>query len=565
MGVQAFRFLPGPSAGVPVACDVPLDAEGAPSRARCEQPLAAFVVKMEDLERWVGCAGTVDRGTKTEKRSLSSYLLSRGEIPLIRGSYSHAGQLMRSLRDFLDNAADHKEENLYLIGIDSLLFETLIGIAASAKPNPFAPDEVFASLPISRETCVPASDLSAQTLLDRLGTEDVPPELERAYVGGGVHVRLVHQLILRAARMAEPVLILGETGTGKEIVAQWIHRCGDRREHMFLPVNCGAIPRDLLESELFGHRKGSFTGASSDKKGQWAAAGGGTLFLDEIGELAVEHQAKILRALQSGEVQPVGADKPVRVKARVVAATNRDLFAMVQAGQFREDLYYRLRAFQIRTPALREHPADIPALAGHFWRGIAGPHPALLSGDFMAALQERPWPGNARDLRATLACLFALFGNKELTPDHLDTAIRVQSNAVGAVESLPPRMEARVHRAQCVRHLRRADDAIRAAQAALRPISRNDPLDAATRESLRAALRGPLAEIESLCAHPLLFSHPAANDAVCRLRGKLTYLYDLIDQQTDGVAAFWRKDLSREFKTVLAPVAAAYERLQKEQ
>ena len=195
---------------------------------------------------------------------------------------------------------------------------------------------------------------------------------------------------------------MGDTGTGKEIVARSIYENSERRRHDFVTVNCGAIPRDLLENELYGHVKGAYTDAKEDKSGLWEAAGEGVLFLDEIGDLQPEHQAKVLRALEDAEIRKLGATKGTKVKARIIAATNRDLHAMVQTGQFREDLYYRLRGFLIRTPALREHPDDIPLLAQHFWQKINHGKRKILPPEILTELKSCRWPGNARELKMML-------------------------------------------------------------------------------------------------------------------------------------------------------------------
>ena len=170
----------------------------------------------------------------------------------------------------------------------------------------------------------------------------------------------------KAAGSAIPVLIEGQSGVGKELIARAIHGSGERRAKPFIAVNCGAIPDNLVESLLFGHEKGAFTGATERHTGKFVEASGGTLFLDEVGELPAAAQVKLLRAIQEGEVEPVGARKPVKVDARIISATNRDLIADVRAGRFREDLFYRLHVFPIAVPALRERPEDIPELARHF-------------------------------------------------------------------------------------------------------------------------------------------------------------------------------------------------------
>jgi DNA-binding NtrC family response regulator len=215
--------------------------------------------------------------------------------------------------------------------------------------------------------------------------------------------------VLRAAEKAAastiPALVEGESGTGKELIARAIHGSGERRARPFVAVNCGAIPETLVESTLFGHEKGAFTGATEKHPGKFVEASGGTLFLDEIGELPLNAQVKLLRALQEGEVEPVGARQPVRVDVRIVSATNRDLLADVKAGRFREDLYYRLNVFPVQVPPLRQRREDIADLARHFLARFAaeeGKPVRELTGDALAMLQTFAWPGNVRQLENTI-------------------------------------------------------------------------------------------------------------------------------------------------------------------
>jgi len=222
-----------------------------------------------------------------------------------------------------------------------------------------------------------------------------------AFVATTANMRAVLALLERAARSTVPVLLEGETGTGKELLARATHRRGPRPQAPFLVQNCAAIPESLLESELFGHLRGAFTGAERDRRGLFEAADDGTVFLDEIGEAPPAVQAKLLRVLQHEEVKAVGADRARRVRARIVAATNRSLEAEVTAGRFRLDLYYRLAVFPIRVPPLRHRMADLPALVAHFLsrceererRATGG-----FDGDALRALQAHAWPGNVREL-----------------------------------------------------------------------------------------------------------------------------------------------------------------------
>ncbi|MCB9913843.1 MAG: sigma 54-interacting transcriptional regulator [Planctomycetes bacterium] len=233
----------------------------------------------------------------------------------------------------------------------------------------------------------------------------------------------VYDLIAKAAPAQVAVLVHGETGTGKELVARALHDHSPRKGKPFLAENCAAVPANLLESELFGHVKGSFTGAIADRKGTFVSADGGTVFLDEIGDMPLEMQAKLLRVLQDGEVRPVGSNQVRKVDVRLVAATNKDLVAMCGRGQFREDLYYRLNVITIELPPLRERPGDVAHLARFFLGRIADElgRPLELDPAALALLEGWTWPGNVRELENELrrAAVFAddVIGPEELSPN----------------------------------------------------------------------------------------------------------------------------------------------------
>src|SRR5438309_3421274 len=237
----------------------------------------------------------------------------------------------------------------------------------------------------------------------------------------------VFDVVEKVAAARTTVLITGESGTGKELVARAVHGKSPRTEAPFVPVNCGAIPEGLIESELFGHVKGAFTGAAGDKEGLFQAAQGGTLFLDEIGELPVALQVKLLRAIQERQIRPVGGTEDVEVDVRIVAATNRDLPAEVRAGRFREDLYYRLNVVQIRVPPLRERREDILPLADHFLARFAAEHqrPGLRpSREARRRLDEYDFPGNVRELENLIERAVALSSGDEVTLDALPVPLR---------------------------------------------------------------------------------------------------------------------------------------------
>lgn len=242
-------------------------------------------------------------------------------------------------------------------------------------------------------------------------------------VGKSPLMASVHRLIATIAPTDSTCMILGETGTGKELAARTIFQQSKRSEQPFVPVNCGALSEALVESELFGHRKGAFTGADRDHKGLFEVANGGTLFLDEVGELNKNIQVKLLRFLESGEIRRVGDTEPFRVDVRVICATNRDLRDMIKKDEFREDLYFRINTFEIRLPPLRERRQDLPDLARHLLaRSARRPIEQvvdLLTPEAIDALLEYQWPGNVRELANVMERAYILSGGQAITPEHL--------------------------------------------------------------------------------------------------------------------------------------------------
>jgi transcriptional regulator with GAF, ATPase, and Fis domain len=244
--------------------------------------------------------------------------------------------------------------------------------------------------------------------------------------------------IERVAASETRVCILGETGTGKELVARAIHEKSPRRENAFVTLNCAAVPAELIESELFGHEKGAFTGAAAKHAGKFEQADGGTLFLDEIGDMPVPMQAKLLRVLEEGEVERVGGDKPIRVNVRVLVATHRNLEELVKQNAFRRDLFHRVYVFPLALPPLRERPEDFPSLVGHFARQVAaqnGWKEKMFTDDAIAELRCYGWPGNVRELRNVVERLVLLAGEGPVTAADvrmiLPSASGSSANAVG--------------------------------------------------------------------------------------------------------------------------------------
>ncbi|MCW9706667.1 sigma-54-dependent transcriptional regulator [Fodinibius salsisoli] len=259
-------------------------------------------------------------------------------------------------------------------------------------------------------------------------------------IGESSSIQKIKNTIDKVARTNSRVMVTGENGTGKELVARWIHEKSQRSENTFVEVNCAAIPKDLLESELFGHEKGAFTGASSQRIGKFEQADGGTLFLDEIGDMSAEAQAKVLRALQENAIVRVGGTEKISVDVRVIAATNKDLLDGIETGEFREDLYHRLNVIPIHVPPLRERREDIPALAQNSLRQLAE-NDIMFSGinftdEALKALQEKQWSGNVRELQNAVERLGLLAEDSTINQDDVSGLTLTGSRKSGGVDSL---------------------------------------------------------------------------------------------------------------------------------
>ncbi len=276
----------------------------------------------------------------------------------------------------------------------------------------------------------PVVESALQTQEQRRSADHPAAELPKAdsrvkMIGVSRAIQEVFKLVGRVARSDAPVLIAGESGTGKELVAKAVHEYSPRRQREMITINCGAIPENLLESELFGHEKGSFTGAIARRAGRFEQADGGTLFLDEIGDMPMSIQVKLLRVLQDGSFSRVGSNETLTTDVRIIAATHKSLSAEVSAGRFREDLYYRLNVVELKIPALRERPEDIPLLAEFFLQRITrknGMARIKLSAEAVSTLQAHTWPGNVRELENTIARACALAASNILLPSDIPLA-----------------------------------------------------------------------------------------------------------------------------------------------
>jgi two-component system response regulator HupR/HoxA len=331
--------------------------------------------------------------------------------------------------------------------VDSLMDAINTGRIYHFVAKPWDPNELLVIVRRAAEHYTLARDnarlrdeleLAVNTLRREVEESRSRPLALEGLVGGSGGLRQVVELARKVLDTDTTVLLLGETGTGKELFARLIHDNGPRRAARFVAQNCGALSETLLESELFGHARGAFTGATTERKGLFEEADGGTIFLDEVGETSPAMQLRLLRVLQEGEIRRVGASAPRKVDVRVLAATNTDLEADVEAGRFRKDLYYRLNVFPIRLPALRERAEDIPVLAEHFlrvYRERARRAVPSISPDGMRCLRAYPFPGNVRELENEIERAVALADpGRPIGPEHLSERLRG-----GEARPAPPR------------------------------------------------------------------------------------------------------------------------------
>jgi transcriptional regulator of acetoin/glycerol metabolism len=391
--------------------------------------------------------------------------------------------------------------------------------------------------------------LSGADAVAGLVSLQIPPEIEpeglvNLYKGRSGRIDLVRRMILRAGRQESPVLIVGENGAGKGLAARAIHQYGRRSGKPYNMFNCATIGPELLEAELFGDD----TDTAAPKRGAWEAVGEGTLVLYGISELSLEHQRQAFRALQDGKIRRVGASDDIDVRARVIAATSRDLHAMVQSGQFREDLYFLLRRFVIRIPALRDHPDDIVMLAQHNWRRYAGIG-AALSDTVIKELRSYGWPGNVRELKSVLANLFSLFEDQHPTLEQLRSLQLYRQASAASIDSLPLQ-GAGLHWISCVEHLQRARDVLAACEFGLHEWMEGPDAGAPGQGTDLATIDRLLHELGDLGNRPLLFHSWPTFQIVHALQGRLKYVYALLQTDRKASRTYWKESVAKSFEPV---------------
>jgi two-component system nitrogen regulation response regulator NtrX len=373
------------------------------------------------------------------------------------------GYEVRAVGNAVDGIAEYQKLRPDLVFLD-VKMAGIDGIEALKKLKETDPAAIIVMISghATIQTAVEATQLGAYDILEKpLDTDRILVTLRNALqhldlhaenarlkdaiqsrfeiVGRSYGIRAVTDKIERVGKTPARVLITGENGTGKELVARALHRQSVRADGPFVEVNCAAIPSELIESELFGHMKGSFTGAIADHAGKFEQADGGTLFLDEIGDMTLKTQAKVLRALQEQVVEPVGGSASVKVDVRVLAATNKRLETEIAEGRFREDLFYRLNVVPIHVPPLRERREDIPLLVAHFIDVLTrreGVAPRTIASDAVDALQHLDWPGNVRELRNTIERLLILASGPRITGDDVGRLVGRRDPEQGGLGSL---------------------------------------------------------------------------------------------------------------------------------
>jgi len=438
-------------------------------------------------------------GNKKEKidlyRSLKFHLKHDNNHPrkLIFNTINF-GALKRSILAFITNRLQIDSPASLVFVPDDLFLQLIKEL--QKKPDPkYESTDTYVKNPIKK--------LISDSLND-----PISKKLSESYLGTSVDIQLVRALIIKAAQSKSPVLILGESGTGKEVIARLIYDNSHLNKECFTVINCSALPEGLIESELFGSKKGSYSGSVADNIGLFAASNGGTVFLDEIGELSLVNQAKILLAVENQTIRQVGSTKSIdNLDVRIIAATNRNIDEMVTQKTFRDDLLYRLHGIRIHSPALCSHPDDIPILASHIWSKLSTTH--QLSTEFKNYLKTYSWPGNVRELKTTLNSIRDIFGDISPNPNHIE-AIRIirhenmdRSNRKTGVD------KSRLLWLEAYDRLINVQNILRAVKIELRPYINQLPERKAESKSLfslREFLFQQINLLEEICREPIYFN-----------------------------------------------------------
>ena len=371
-------------------------------------------------------------------------------------------------------------------------------------------------------------------------------KLEKVYIGTSIEVQHIRALIYRACQTDSPILILGESGTGKDVIATQIYENSTTYKKGFFRVNCSALPESLFEGELFGYTKGSFTGASSDKIGLFSAAEGGTIFLDEIGDLSLTNQVKILHAVENQGIRQIGSNSTKPVNVRIITATNRNLYAMMNQGTFREDLYFRINTFLIRSNPLREHPEDIPILAKAYWEKKN--HTSHLSNDFLEYLKTYHWPGNVRELNALLNSLVDYFGDISPKSAHVDAIRKSRQDVLTEAKSNENDDPAQLLKIKSQNVLVGIQNILRSIKIELRPLIYEQPeFSSNTHKSkkLKQFISQQIVRLNELCLEPTYFKRWNIFKKATTYRFILDNIATHWPESTDQWRLIWTDELQK--------------------
>jgi transcriptional regulator with PAS, ATPase and Fis domain len=384
-------------------------------------------------------------------------------------------------------------------------------------------------------------------LLELLNIPDSDPKikkLEEVFIGNSLKVKHARALIYRASMTDSPVLILGESGTGKDVIASQIFKNAAVYKKDFFRINCSALPETLLEGELFGYKKGIFTGAVTDKEGLFSAAENGTIFLDEIGDLSLSSQVKILHAVEKKEIRQIGSSRSKPVNVRIIAATNRNLDSMMMQGTFREDLYYRISTFRITSPPLREHPEDIPLLAESYWKRRL--RKGKLSAEFLDSLKSYSWPGNVRELNSLLNSVVDYFGDISPTPAHVE-AIR-KSRQEMLIQSVKTDSDdpSQLLRIKSQSILISVQNILRAVKIEMQPLiskSQGSRQSSSELENLKQFINRQSRILSDLCLEPAYFKQWEIFEATSNYRHLLENTIEKWPLTSSQLRAIWTSEL----------------------
>jgi transcriptional regulator with PAS, ATPase and Fis domain len=469
-------------------------------------------------------------GIKADKDALNNALkLSKLREKATPGrllvNFKSVAALRRSINQFISKHYEAADPACILF-IDDILLEEL-------------------SSEITTESRKLTTDDPISNLVNDAEKEEIVQQISTVYIGSSYYARLTRAFTFKASQSVKPVLIIGESGTGKDVIAREIFKYSLNYKKSFITVNCSSIPDSLFEAEAYGYLKGSFTDAKQDRKGFFEAAHEGTLFLDEIGDLSLSNQAKLLRALQSGEIKPLGSPNSLHVDLRLISATNRNLSSLIKQGKFRSDLYFRLNTINVISYPLREHPDDIPLIAKSIWKNNLG-RKDKLSDEFLNYLKEYTWPGNVRELKTLLNSISDLFTNDSPRPEHIIQLRAYQKNTLLESDSRQEDDFESFLKAQCRARVITLHNIIRAIKIVLRPFisSQTKKLTSGSQHKIKEFLRLEIVKLEDLCREPIYFKSREFFDQITRFRYLLDNLVQNWPSSPNDIHQLWKSKLS---------------------